>query len=209
MSVRYFAESDNGELHLFDSLHERMSYLTSIAESDAFVIDALTNKDFHVKIECVNEDFMIESVQNHFQVFCDIKDLDITPALISFKELTKIRVGSLYHDEKQYDDGFGTIYAIVTQRYGESLANKFFEYYDDDLLIGPCATDIINDDTIFDIYFSPINIPEDIRSQIRPLLLKLQEVGWEHNDVHAGNFLVDNNNNVKIIDFNCVSRRFL
>ena len=39
--------------------------------------------------------------------------------------------------------------------------------------------------------------------QIIPLVMKT--AGWSHDDIHAGNFVVENDI-VKIIDFDCISK---
>ena len=69
-----------------------------------------------------------------------------------------------------------------------------------------CADRILKNQNLFDKCFPTDKIPECIRYQVKLLLTLMKFYGWSHDDCHAGNFVVDDNNVVKVIDFDCVSK---
>lgn len=116
--------------------------------------------------------------------------LGITPRLVA-------------HDFIPNGDWFGSYF--VTERHGVSLFDKYFAsnkdvdcedwFYD-----GPGYPS--NENSRWFDYFFPVEImPRNIRKQIRRIIDTLHENGIIHEDIHAGNFLVDDSGNVKVIDF--------
>ena len=202
----WFIEELNRNIISFDDESDRLTYLQVVGEKHPDYIAYRSNNKVHVKIYCLNEPFHIEHLEKNIQIYDNIGDLDITPPLIECRQLLKFKVGYFIEGVKYYeDDRLGAVYIIVTERYGQSLATKYMGLDADDPEQGPGPdTDNLNEED-FNLFFPPEEIPKHIRDQIRPLLQKLKEAGWSHDDIHAGNFVVDNDV-VKIIDFDCVSR---
>ena len=202
----WFVEESDGNMIVFDHEFKRKEYLEILVVNHPDYEAYKANNKVHAKIYCLNEPFHIEHLEKNIQIYNNIGHLDITPPLIECKQLLKLKVGYFIEGEKYYeDDRLGAVYMIVTERYGQSLATKYMGLDADDPEQGPGPdTDNLNEED-FNLFFPPEDIPEHIRNQIRPLLHKLKEAGWSHDDIHVGNFVVDNDV-VKIIDFDCVSR---
>ncbi len=84
---------------------------------------------------------------------------------------------------------------FVTERHGESLQDMY------NLRGGPGvrASEMLEDKYLFTLVFPP-EIPGNYRKQIKKLLRRLLDIGWDHADVHPGNFLIKDDV-VKVIEF--------
>jgi serine/threonine protein kinase len=196
--ILHFIEEGDQTI-IFNTKWERNEYLEEIAKKK--LPDSKSN--IYIKLFCIYEDINIWGLSNIINIYKDIHNLDITPALIECKKLIKYRIGYFYENTKiyedEYDDKIGSVYMITTEAYGISLADKYSING-----IGPgCTTSNFN--KYCDFYFPPDKIPEHIRNQIKTLIKCLRRVGWNHEDIHPGNFLIQNDI-VKIIDFECAKR---
>lgn len=197
--MKWFVEYINGRIVKFDRLGSRWSYMVAAASRHP---DIINDKTVYMKIYCMNELYDIEDLEKELQLHEDVKHLNISPPLISCQELLRFKVGYLDGEEKIYEDPrLGVAWLITIERYGKSLSDKYFNSE----IGGPGPSARNLDDETFDSLFPSERIPEDIRTQIRPLLQILKELGWCHDDIHVGNFVV-RDDIVKIIDFNCISR---
>lgn len=201
-TILYFIEEGDNTM-IYNSGLDRDNYLCEIAKKHPYYVTHSLNNNIYIKLFCIYEKWSLTGLSNILNIYKDIEDLDITPALIEVKELIKCKIGEFYDNTKIYDDEdddkIGTVYMIVMENYGVSLADKYSI-----IQKGP-GCDISTFAEYYDFYFPPDKIPESIRIQIKPLLRKLLKAGWKHEDIHSGNFLVYNDV-VKIIDFECASR---
>jgi hypothetical protein len=197
--LQWFVDFEDN-IKAFNSEPDRYKYLVALAENHPDYIAYRANDKVHAKIMCVNEHFHINQIKKNIKIYNDIGHLNITPPLIEYKQLFKFKVGEIGdYEGKVYDDKLGAVYMIVTERFGQSIATKYMGLDADDPRLGPGTYTEAFDDKCYDQFF-PKQIPENIRSQVKPLLHKLKEAGWQHEDIHAGNFVVKDEI-VKIIDF--------
>lgn len=176
-----------------------------------------SNGNICVKLYCVFGDHLVSSLKNTIEIHKDIAHLNITPKLIECKQILKYKTGyfrnngeKIYYNEDWYNniDIVNSIYVLVTEKYGISLAEKYMNWKDGDVTLGP-GPDLSllrNRPELFEKQFPSKIIPNHIRTQIIPLVKKLEDHGWHYDDIHAGNFVV-HNDIVKIIDFDCVTKR--
>jgi Lipopolysaccharide core biosynthesis protein (WaaY) len=211
----FFIEYPDGTT-IFDTNKEQnfiKKKMKSVGESHFLYKKYRENSDFYTQLYYIlDDDKNIETLNNVAQIHKDLDYLQITPRLIKYEKLLKCRTGWVEDGEKEYfdedDERVGSIYIYVTEKYGISLAALYMNLPIDKPGTGPgyTALEIINNDKQFNEEFPPDKIPEHIRKQIIPLLYKIKEQGWNYNDVHVGNFVV-NNDAVKIIDFKFVTKR--
>ena len=82
-----------------------------------------------------------------------------------------------------------------------NLSPKILDYYirDDVMYI---IMEKVNGKTIYDLYGDSINdVPIDIIEKIHKILSKLLFLGIEYKDITSYNFILTNNNELKVIDF--------
>jgi len=149
--------------------------------------DKYRNNNYYIKIvaECEFVQDCREEYERTLALYRDISSLNITPALV--KNII------LHEDEDVF------MYGLVTERYGESLKQKYCKGYD--AVPGPDSYKVFQK---FDCYFLD-TIPLHVREQVKVLIIVLLEAGWVHCDLHAGNFVIDEGV-VKIIDFDMVKK---
>lgn len=200
-TILFFIEKGDN-IVFFNKRQDRDKYLCEIAKKHPYYITCSLNDNIYTKLFPMYDEWLLTGLSNTINIYKDIENLDITPRLIEVYELVKYRIGEYYDDNKYYDadDRVGIVYMIITEKYGISLADKYSIAQQ-----GP-GCDLSTFTKYYDFYFPPNKIPDHIRSQIKPLLQKLFKAGWKHEDIHAGNFLVQDDI-VKIIDFECASRR--
>jgi serine/threonine protein kinase len=184
------------------------SYLIGIAEQYSIYNNLMHRypKDTYCIVikKC---DYISEYKKEHkklTELYNSINNLSISPELIEIVKLTDTIEYGWYENGEKLSFNFNILYCIVTKKYGVSLLEK---YLNNDIIQfgGPGFTSNTFNE-YFDEFF-PDTIPSIIRSQIYPLVLKFKDAGWLHDDIHAGNFVVENDI-VKIIDFDCVSRYY-
>lgn len=120
----------------------------------------------------------------------------IAPKLIDY---------GMFHHEEPYIDWYATY--LVLERHGISLLDKYFQKREQSLFDGPGmrSTVVVENPDLFDEMFPVTRLSNDIREQIRVILGKLHEIGITHDDIHNGNFLINHDGVVKVIDFECVT----
>lgn len=117
----------------------------------------------------------------------------ITPKLL--------RTGSLFTFQMVHEPlGMVThhhYFYVVLEEFGRAL----------DEIYGPSeecmnsSEELLANAELFDKIFPPDAFPENIRESVKRLLEKLSGMLLKHQDVHAGNILVDEHGKMKIIDF--------
>jgi hypothetical protein len=194
--MQYYIEIEGSVREIVTNESEIYHRMLEIAKNHPlYITDAKT----YAKISMVPAGTISE-----IDVYNDIKNLHIAPKLLSQCKLFKAKKGTIYTNGKEFCDDEITVHLLLIERFGKSVAETYFP--EPEYGPGPPATSILNDDIEFDALFPQHIVPVNIRLSIRQLLLKLLEKGWCHDDVHAGNFLVDENEIVKIIDFDCISK---
>lgn len=148
-------------------------------------------KQFYVKKK-VHPDI---SYRREVKIYKLVEGLNIALKLIEH---------GVIHHEEGHRDWYATY--IVTERYGVSLLNKYFDKHERGLFDGPGtgSSNALNNPDLFEEMFPSTRLSDDIRKQIQAILRKLEAIGLVHEDIHAGNFLIDDSGIVKIIDFECV-----
>lgn len=162
------------------------------------------HKNFHVKIEGKWNKSKC-SLIHEIKIYNLLQPLHITPKLIKYEN---IKVCDLFDDNNMILDTYYYHYLVI-EKYGESLWDLYsdnnweganiYEYYDAYIkaLEGNTNKEELN---VFNIMFPPC-IPNEIREQVKIIYQKMVTVGYLHQDMHAGNFLVKDGI-VKVIDFN-------
>jgi hypothetical protein len=153
---------------------------------------------YHINIKLYDDDWYPR--ENIINCSKTAGNADISPKFIEFIELGQLKVGYYENEKKHKYCDVRILCCIITEKYGISLLEK---YLNNDVSYGGPGPDSKLILECFDDHF-PSLIPENIRQQIMPLLQKLESLGYKHDDVHAGNFLVKDDV-VKIIDFDCVT----
>lgn len=137
-----------------------------------------------------------------------ISHLNISPKLVDFITICdSLILGEIEDGIKKYPpvSDISGIYAIVTEKYGISILSKYLDNNQQYSGPGISAKKILNNKSYFSRMFPETKIPKYISDQIKDILKQMYSCGWNHDDVHAGNFLIENNI-VKIIDFDCISK---
>lgn len=137
--------------------------------------------------------YTLEFFEKEIHAYKVLAGLHITPKLISHGR-------TCYQDAEEYE-WFGTY--MVLEKYGVSVLEKYIPEHNWHDYSGPGPS--YSDSFDFDEHFPLKWVPESVLSQIKMYLIKLQANGITHEDVHPGNFLVNEKGEVKVIDFECVS----
>ncbi len=140
-------------------------------------------------------------INNEKKAYKILIGTDIIPRLQEIIEYTYIFT---YNDDEDNVEDMIHVMIIVMEHEGESLAKKY------DLIEGPglVATDVLVDNLLFNKLFDPTKLPVTIINSIKDILLIMINKGVIHEDVHAGNFLINSKGIVHVVDFECVSFRF-
>ena len=117
------------------------------------------------------------------------------PKLIHHQSLFR---GEL-REEDDYPDEVETFHVslIVTTRCGRSISDVYFNGGKQGPGIRSNCPDVI--DECFP------GIPQDVQNKIQDIFNRLHSLGIVHDDVHSGNFLIDENGNVTMIDLALMS----
>ncbi|BAU80266.1 divergent serine/threonine protein kinase [Tokyovirus A1] len=120
---------------------------------------------------------------------------DITPKLL--------RTGSLFSFQMTYPSGL-TLDSQYSYMAFEEFGRALDEIYGSSEECMNSSEDLLADSRLFDKIFPSETFPESIREKIRCLLEKLSDLSLEHQDIHAGNILMDEQETLKLIDFEYV-----
>ena len=204
-----YIEYQRGEI---DPL-EDYNVLITIAKTCTLYQDLVKNYPacgYHITLKTYS-DLEIDNTR-HKYITCaeDICDEKISPIFIDFICICgNFKYGFIKRDEignkvKTYIlDEISGIYAIITEKFGISLLQKYLnnnEFQDR----GLAETIILRDQTLFDKYFPSNNIPLYVCYQVKLILKIMIFCGWDHDDVHPKKFVINDDNIVKVIDFDNV-----
>lgn len=142
-----------------------------------------------------------------FEISKKFGDLDIAPKYIAHGNII---IGTIVKDHTTIDTF--RLYYLVTELFGKNLLEMYnidfkpatlpFEWTE----LMKNLRKALNGDNFpfctlaFD-YFFPESIPENIRNEVKIVYQKMFQLGYEHPDPNATNFLVNEQGIVKVIDF--------
>jgi serine/threonine protein kinase len=141
-------------------------------------------------------DLSKRALKNIKKVYEIMKDDRCLPKLFSINEYIYTFCTD---DDEEEDEVY--VFLIHTENGGKSVA----EVYNLRGGPGPTSITVLNDrDTLHEL-FDPRIVPKNIIDNVIDILILLTEKGIIHEDIHPGNFLIDRDNTVRIIDFEYVS----
>ncbi|ALX27598.1 divergent serine/threonine protein kinase [Golden Marseillevirus] len=104
---------------------------------------------------------------------------------------------TVYYPDMHYELDHSVVFLGV-KRYGKSLE----QIYGNPGEFMNSSFDMLRDKKLFDLTFPPSIFPQNVRKEVFLLARKLQKLGFEHKDFHAGNVLFDEKTQrYKVIDF--------
>jgi hypothetical protein len=159
--------------------------------------------DIHHKIMWHHDEG--EALDTEITCYNRLKDSGLTPKFISGEILCKLKA----YDEDAYS--IDTIALVKTEKCGKSLLELYIpkELHKECGGPGEYIHNNGNPREYLRDYFPEKYIPSHIYDQVIDILMTLKDkYGIEHDDIHPGNFL-QKDDKVYVIDFSCVTCKFL
>lgn len=182
------------------------AFLTNYANRIPIISEYNNNPDVYVKVMV---DFDLSAYNNELKMYNMLESEGITPKIVYHNLVVECKCYKLYKNEEGVEVAYHeneTCYAtvLVTTNCGETVAEKYL----DESFRGPGSnsTDVTTDSLLFEELFPSDRVPDHIGSQILEILnLIYCTYNVSHDDIHAGNFLVDSEEKVRIIDFSWIT----
>lgn len=137
-----------------------------------------------------------EKFEKEILAYSILQDVEFVPKMLSFGSKTYW----LKEEGKNACEDFFFTW-ILFEKCGHSIGKVFLEGLEGDIISGLDSTTVLKNRTIFERWFPPERIPKRFLNQIERILVRLLEKGICHEDVHPGNFLIDREGKIWIIDF--------
>ena len=159
-----------------------MEFLENLANNHPLVIEYRKNPSLYCKITASPNGSIY---QQEIFFYDKLKSEYFIPELIHFQHLFECK---LYTNKNEFIDTF-IISMIVTKNRGLSISEIYFN----NKKFGPGTTSkyILVNPLCFQKWFPPDIIPKYITDQIIDICSKLSILGLSHDDIHPGNFVID------------------
>ena len=125
-----------------------------------------------------------------------------------YSSITKIDI----HKEDDPDPLPITSYVsscVITVYEYNSVLDRFFPEEENVEFSGPGTYSEVffNDPECKDNLFPPTRVPVEVMAKITLIIKQIWDMGYSVNDIHAGNFVINSEGIVKMIDFELISAR--